>query len=476
MLSMYEYEWQFRPAKQMEHVDALSRLPLEEETSIDFYSINRLSLFGEADVNVEKVAQSLQEDNILGKVYKYTAEGWPNINKKAGGEITYYYNLRLKFNTQDNCLFYEDRLVIPKTLQNTILSMLHKDHEGIVRMKLNARSIFWWKNMNVDIENVAKVCDVCQVSQNVKKEHTVSSWPEVKKPMERIHLDLFYFQKYTLLIIVDVYSKFIDVKILNKSDVHSLISQIQQFFSYFGLASEIVTDNGPPFNSWKLETFCRENNIKLTKTPPYHPQSNTYAERSVQTAKKYFYKYVLDKKLEKFTMREKIIRFTSAYNSTPSSVTGESPTDRIFSFKVKTCVNIINHRYHAIQDHAVTVNKKVRFNLNENKGYSKKDRETPIVQFKKGEKVFYRNHFKSYLKWLPATVVRQLSRVVYVISLNNVYRTAHVNQIRYRKPATEINFNKIPSSQRNENNVEDSSEAPIFRRSTRVRKIPKRYL
>jgi len=59
-------------------------------------------------------------------------------------------------------------------------------------------------------------------------------------------------------------------------------------FAFFGLPEEIVSDNGSPFGSWLFNSYGYQINIKITKTPPFHSQSNGLAERAVQTVKKYF--------------------------------------------------------------------------------------------------------------------------------------------------------------------------------------------
>lgn len=46
-----------------------------------------------------------------------------------------------------------------------------------------------------------------------------------------------------------------------------------------------MSDNGPPFNSERVEEFCKDRGINLKHSPAYHPQSNGLAERFVQTMK-----------------------------------------------------------------------------------------------------------------------------------------------------------------------------------------------
>ena len=133
------------------------------------------------------------------------------------------------------------------------------------------------------------------------------------------------------------------------------------------------------------------------------------AERAVQTVKKYLKKYIIDKKLVKLSIKEKIIRFLTVYNTMPSTVTSQSPSDRIFSYKLRSIASSINPKNNSVK---ANIKSKVRFDLEKNEYYDEKS-----MDFKKGKKLFYRNHFKDYLKWLPAKIVKQTSKYLYVVNV-----------------------------------------------------------
>lgn len=129
----------------------------------------------------------------------------------------------------------------------------------------------------MDIENWCKCCLACQSYSNKKGVQELSNWPKVNKPFERIQVDFFHFDKCVFLILIDVYSKWLEV-VMSKTNASATIGKLREIFSVFGLPAELVADNGPPFDSNEFRMFCDKNGMKLTHSPPYHPQSNGSGE------------------------------------------------------------------------------------------------------------------------------------------------------------------------------------------------------
>ena len=92
------------------------------------------------------------------------------------------------------------------------------------------------------------------------------------------------------LIVVDAYSKWIDVQIVPSNSAEATIAALQPIFSIFGLPQQLVSDNGTGFTSAQFQEFLSQNGVKQILTSPYHPSSNGpssngLAERAVQTFK-----------------------------------------------------------------------------------------------------------------------------------------------------------------------------------------------
>lgn len=475
---MYKYKFTHRPAREMRHVDALSRLPLPEPTGIEDESIHRL--FDDCPLDFEKIREEQKRDPLVRKLFACVHHGWP---VKVPNCVLPYYKIRSSFSVEDCALFYCDRIVIPESMKNNVLEIVHEPHCGIVRMKMNARSYVWWKNVNDDIEKFVASCPTCQQTQNSKCSNDTVEWPKSARPFERIHLDFFHFEKRTCLVIVDSYSKFIDVKEMNKTNAACLIGKMREVFAYFGLPDQIVSDNGPPFGSKQFVEFGKQNGIKMTRIPPYHPESNGLAERAVQTVKSVFKKAFLD--IKTITMPELISKFVITYNNTPSTAISKTPNDLIYSFKPRTLLSTLNPKQKEKKVNEKYCEQKIQYKQQANK--TKKEEE-----FKVNEKIMFRNVFKNYVKWIPGRVVKKVSFCTYLVNVNDNIKYVHRTQIRRSSlddkfhPDYLIRGNIVASNEQPNQTIETkkkrkrSSEGKLsspkkIRRSKRIKRAPLRF-
>ena len=424
ILSMYEYEFKHRPGKMMGHVDALSRLPLNERSEFDeefeINSINFVSELSKVPLNFQTLAENQKQDHMLSKVYECVLNGW---GKEFDQELKPYFLKRNSLHTENGVLYYRERMVVVNIKKKEVLNLLHSDiHTGIVRMKTLARSVVWWIGIDNDIEDLVAQCSVCQMTRNSRMDNTISKWPDVQIPLQRVHIDLFFFGGQTFLILMDAYSKYMDIHKLNISNAQNVIGKIKIFCAYFGLIEEIVSDNGPPFNSSEFINWCERNHMRVTKSPPYHPASNGTAERAVQTAKVALKKIIVDNDNRIINLNDSINNFLFTYRTTPSTITNQSPANLMFKYKARTPVTVLN-KYNI----ELKTNEK-KENLMEKKN---------IIEFEVGQNVFYKNHIKEIIKWIPCIIVNKKSTYVYTINLGGRIRTAHINQLR--KDSAKIN-------------------------------------
>ena len=147
------------------------------------------------------------------------------------------------------------------------------------------------------------------------------------------------FMGKTFLLVIDAYTKWLDVHITPSISSSATIELLRKSFSTFGLPEVVVSDNGTGFKSEEFEAFLRANRVKHVCTPPYHPSSNGLVERAVQTLKGGL------KKLQDGSLETKLSRFLFSYRSMPHSSTGLSPAELMFSRRLHSPLDNIrpNH-------------------------------------------------------------------------------------------------------------------------------------
>ena len=91
------------------------------------------------------------------------------------------------------------------------------------------------------------------------------------------------FPGHMYLIVIDTYTKWIDVIVMGNLTSVKIIGKLQEIIATYGLPQIIVTDNGTHFASSEMSQYMKNNGIRHLCSPSYHPASNGIAKRAVQT-------------------------------------------------------------------------------------------------------------------------------------------------------------------------------------------------
>ena len=153
-------------------------------------------------------------------------------------------------------------------------------------MKSIARSHVWWSKIDQEIEKVTREFQPCNKTRRAPPASPLLPWSWPTAPWQRVHVDFATHQAKHYLIMVDAHSKWPEViGPMKTTTAHSTISAMRNIFARYGLPTQVVSDNGPPFQPAEYKEFLRKNGIQRILVSPYHPYSNGLAERFVQTFK-----------------------------------------------------------------------------------------------------------------------------------------------------------------------------------------------
>ena len=112
-------------------------------------------------------------------------------------------------------------------------------------MKQLARAYIWWPGLDKNIEDQVKQCSVCQETQSSPPKSPLLPirWPS--RPWSRVHVDLAGpFMGHTFLVLIDGFSKWIEVYIVHSASSPATITCLRKIFSSFGVPEVLVSDNG----------------------------------------------------------------------------------------------------------------------------------------------------------------------------------------------------------------------------------------
>ena len=323
-LSAYHYQLQYKPGRHIAHADALSRLPysdapIEDETS-ECDSV--FALFEATPVTVKGVRKQTERSATLSKVKAYLQSGaWPD--ECPDDSLLPYFRRKNELSLDTNVVMWGSRVVVPESFRSDVLKELHQGHPGMSKMKALARSYVWWPGLDSEIEQKVKSCISCQQVAPLPAKAPLQPTEFPNSPWCRLHMDFAGpVQGHMLLIIIDAYSKWIDVHAMKRITAEATIAKCRQTFAIHGLPVTVITDNGPTFVSDEFTNFMKLNGVDLRHSSAYHPSSNGQAENAVKTVKN-----ALKKMCSEGDIETQIARFVFTQRITPHTTTGRTPAE-----------------------------------------------------------------------------------------------------------------------------------------------------
>ena len=288
-LTRFDYTITHIPGKLLYTADALSRAPevskdRPQEYADTEFLVSALVAYLPADADrLECYRKAQRLDPVCSQLLQYCKDGWPSKHKMKG-DLARYWEARGQLTICDDLLL-GTRIVIPENQQAETHQKVHQGHQGIQKCRQRVSAAVWWPGVSRDVESLVKSCAICQKMTTPKREPLLqSTLPDY--PFERVASDLFELKGVVYLLLVDYYSRYIEVNKLPSLTSASVIIALKASFSRYGIPTTLVTDNGPQYTSQEMKEFADLYGFTHLTSSPHYPQSNGFAERAVQTVKK----------------------------------------------------------------------------------------------------------------------------------------------------------------------------------------------
>lgn len=321
------------PGKQLAVADALSRHPLEGDHTLQ--TDDQVRAFVNTVVaskpikppKMEEIRTETQTDAELRQVTRFIRKGWLRRLTESS-TLHGFYAARAHLSESDGLVLYHDRIVIPTALRSNVLDQLHKGHLGLTKCRERARLTVWWPGIGSHISKKVKSCNFCAEQRPTQRREPLVVTPLPGGPWQKIAADLCELEGKNYLIVVDYFSRDIEIAPLMTTTSRQVIAKLKHMFVRWGIPLEVISDNATQFTSAEFQEFKHSYGFTHTTSSPHYPQSNGAAERAVQTAKNIL------------KQPDPCLALMS-YRSTPITATGASPAQLMTGRPIRTTVPVL---------------------------------------------------------------------------------------------------------------------------------------
>ena len=170
-----------------------------------------------------------------------------------------------------------ERIILSEALQDAAIRLGHRgSHPGKSGIERRLRYHFFFHNMNMKEDEFVNGCKDCQIFTDKKITEPIRPHSVPSRYWEKVAVDLFGPMPSSnhVVVVQDLASCFPATKVASSSKASKVIPALEQIYDAYGNPEKQLSANGPPFNSKEMDTFSKERNITLEKTPPMHPSAN----------------------------------------------------------------------------------------------------------------------------------------------------------------------------------------------------------
>ena len=249
------------PGKQTVVADALSRSPFKLEQKPD--TVEDVQAFVDmvestrpaTDSQLDRIRDASAKDAQLQKVRDFTSAGWPTRVEEVPCQIREFFESRGHLSMSNGLLTYDDRIVIPAKMREEILERIHTGHQGITKCRERANLSVWWPGISKEIKAKVESCQFCQQNQPPQRKEPLMTTVLPDRPWQKVSTDLFELGGQKYLVIMDYYSRFIEILSLVETTSQVVIQKLKSVFARWGIPEELVSDNGTQFKSAIFDKF-----------------------------------------------------------------------------------------------------------------------------------------------------------------------------------------------------------------------------
>ena len=117
--------------------------------------------------------EETQKDVTLSALQEMVTTGSPDRCQEVPKPLRPYWGIRDELSVEHGLVTKGDRIVVPTSMRQEILSSIHAGHQGSEKCKQSTRTCVNWPLMNNDIEELIHECPTCQTHCKSRQPETL---------------------------------------------------------------------------------------------------------------------------------------------------------------------------------------------------------------------------------------------------------------------------------------------------------------
>jgi len=113
----------------------------------------------------------------------------------------------------------------------------------------------YWPRMHADLTEAVRRCQTCQEAQPAQTKEPMMTHPIPKLPWQAVASDCLEIQGEHYVVVVDLYSDYIEVNQLKRMTSACIIETMKPMFATHGSPAVLITDNGTNYSSKEFQQF-----------------------------------------------------------------------------------------------------------------------------------------------------------------------------------------------------------------------------
>ena len=282
--------------------------------------------------NLKLVEANYKGDPQVRAIKELVESKDPELERKVRAIGAYLGQHTNDFHVRKNCLWMDERLVIPIPLRKAVVNRIHCFHHGRSNMFDAARDV-WFPYLHRSLVAAADGCkeytDAGKSLEPVSAKNDIGNVYEPREPNECLQSDFWGPIRYLnesskyVLVAVDRFSRWPSAMICGNNKSDKVLKFNKKYISHHGVPRKISMDQGSSFTSKALKSFCNSEEIEIIYSPVKDHRATGCVERTIGSLKNLVLTYAKEK--DSGNLESMVERALSALRFAPNSTLKKSP-------------------------------------------------------------------------------------------------------------------------------------------------------